>query len=388
MKLKRLREDFVVHEVSDFPLGSGPFAVYRLDKSGIGTPEAIAEILKVWSLPRRAVGYGGLKDRHATTTQTITLFKGPQRSLEQRGFLLEYLGQAAREFHAKDIRANRFDIVLRELDDRAAAQIDALLPAVAAGVPNYFDDQRFGSLGESGQFVAQPWCLGDYERALYLAIAEANVHDRPREREQKSLLRELWGQWVECKERLDRSHRRSIVTYLVDHPTDFRRALALLRSDLRSIMMAAFQSHLWNEIVSQWLQENLPAGTWITKPGAAGALTFWTEVTPRVTQTLAELEIPLPSARQRAWPAGIEPILDRVLQPFGMQRHEIRVKYPRDTFFSKGSRRVLLKPEALAGQFGPDELAPGRQKLSLSFTLPRGAYATMLIKCLSTNATR
>jgi tRNA pseudouridine13 synthase len=385
MKLKRLREDFVVHDVSNFPLGSGSFAVYRLDKSGIGTPEAIAEILKVWNLPRRAVGYGGLKDRHATTTQTITLFKGPQRSLEQRGFLLEYLGQAPREFHAKDIVANRFEIALRDLQSDAADRMESLLPAVAAGVPNYFDDQRFGSLGESGQFIAHPWCLGDYERALYLAIAEANVHDRPREREQKSLLRELWGRWDECKQRLDRSHRRSIVTYLVDHPTDFRRALALLRSDLRSIAMAAFQSYLWNEVVSQWLQQNLPAGTWYTRPGAAGLLTFWSEVSPETSARLVDLEIPLPSARQRHWPEGIEPLLERVLEPLGMQRAQIRVKYPRDTFFSKGSRRVLLKPEELTWQRGEDELAPGRHKLMLKFTLPRGAYATMVVKCLLPN---
>lgn len=383
MKLKRLREDFVVREVSDFPLGSGPFAVYRLDKSGIGTPEAVAEILKVWNLPRRAVGYGGLKDRHATTTQTITLFKGPQRSLEQRGFLLEYLGQAPREFHAKDIIANRFEITLRDLQDSAASRLESLLPAVGAGVPNYFDDQRFGSLGESGQFIAQPWCLGDYERALYLAIAEANVHDRPREREQKSLLRKFWGDWIECKQRLDRSHRRSIVTYLVDHPSDFRRALALLRSDLRSIALAAFQSYLWNEVVSQWLQLNLPPGTWITRPGAAGQLTFWSEVSPAVSERLADLEIPLPSARQRHWPQDIEPLLTRILEPLGMQPHQIRVKYPRDTFFSKGSRRVLLRPEGLTWQRDADELAAGRHKMVLQFTLPRGAYATMVIKCLT-----
>ena len=383
MKLKRLREDFVVHEVSDFPLGNGNFAVYRLDKSGIGTPEAIAEILKVWNIPRRAVGYGGLKDRHATTTQTITLFKGPQRSLEQRGFALQYLGQAGREFHARDILANRFEITLRDLNGDATERMEKLLPAVAAGVPNYFDDQRFGSLGESGQFVAQPWCLGDYERALYLAIAEANVHDRPREREQKALLRQLWGNWTECKLRLDRSHRRSIVTYLVDHPTDFRRALALLRSDLRSLFMAAFQSHLWNEVVTLWLQQNLPAGTWITRPGAAGQLTFWTQVDAATSAALADLEIPLPSARQHQWPAGIEPLLDRVLEPYGMQRHQVRVKFPRDTFFSKGSRRVLLRPQEFSWRFDEDELAAGRQKAVLDFTLPRGAYATMIVKCLT-----
>ncbi len=128
MKLKRLREDFVVHEISDFPTTGGSFAVYRLDKSGIGTPEAIAEILKVWNLPRRCVGYGGLKDRHATTTQTITLFKGPQRDIEQRGFTLTYLGQAPREFHAKDIQGNRFEVTLRELTEPQAQESLALLP--------------------------------------------------------------------------------------------------------------------------------------------------------------------------------------------------------------------------------------------------------------------
>ncbi len=302
MKLKRLREDFVVHELSDFPTTGGSFAVYRLDKAGIGTPEAIAEILKVWNLPRRSVGYGGLKDRHATTSQTITLFKGPQRDMQQRGFELTYVGQAAREFHAKDIQANAFKIILRDLTQAQADHGLGLLSAIASGVPNYFDDQRFGSLGESGQFVAQPWCMGDYERALYLAIAEANPHDRPREREQKELLRQLWGQWLECKAKLDRSHRRSIVTYLCDHPTDFKRALALLRSDLRSIYMAAFQSYLWNEIVSRWLQRNLPAGTWYTRQAAAGELTFWSEPHAEILQRVSSLEIPLPSARCHEWP--------------------------------------------------------------------------------------
>jgi tRNA pseudouridine13 synthase len=258
-----------------------------------------------------------------------------------------------------------------------------LLPAIAAGVPNYFDDQRFGSLGESGQFVAQPWCMGDYERALYLAIAEANPHDRPREREQKEILRQHWHEWLTCKAKLDRSHRRSIVTYLCDHPTDFKRALALLRSDLRSIYMAAFQSHLWNEIVSRWLQKNLPEGSWYTRRGAAGELTFWSEPKAEILGHVERLSIPLPSARCHQWPDGIEELLNEVLSQWQMDRHQVRVKYPRDTFFSKGDRDVLLKPIGLAGEIADDEITRGRFKLQLEFTLPRGAYATMIVRSLT-----
>ena len=58
---------------------------------------------------------------------------------------------------------------------RASSEISALL---GDGLPNYFDDQRFGSVGYSGQFIGHAWLIGDHERALELALAEANPFDR------------------------------------------------------------------------------------------------------------------------------------------------------------------------------------------------------------------
>ncbi|MFO1063878.1 MAG: tRNA pseudouridine(13) synthase TruD [Pirellulales bacterium] len=384
MKLKRLREDFVVDEISDFRIDGGPFAVYRLEKSGIGTPEAISEILKVWNIPRRAVGYGGLKDRHAVTSQHISLFRGPQRNMEQRGFRLTFLGQAKREFHAKDILANRFRITLRSLTDAQSQQMLAMLSTLRQGVPNYFDDQRFGSLGESGQFVAEPWCRTDYERALFLAMAEPNPHDRPREREQKDILRRFWGDWNKCKDLLDRSHRRSIVTYLVDHPTDFKRAVALIRIDLRSLYVAAFQSHLWNELACKWWRKFLPPEHLEAVQGRAGELLFFRNLPEGALTSWQDAELPLPSARQHTWPDGALELLNESLSKFEMDYKQIRLKYPRDTFFSKGSRSLLVRPEDLQGNVAADELSPGGlKKLELSFSLARGSYATMVVKVLS-----
>ena len=61
----------------------------------------------------------------------------------------------------------------------------------------------------------------------------------------------------------------------------------------------------------------------------------------------------------------------------------MRMKHLREPFFAKGERAVLALPEELHGQAEVDELHRGRRKLRLSFTLPRGAYATMLIKRLA-----
>ncbi len=383
LKIKRLREDFVVNEVSNFEISSGQFAVYRLDKEGIGTPEAINEILRSWNLPRHAIAYGGLRDRHAVTSQTITIHRGPKQALNQRSFTLAYIGQAPREFRAADIAANQFTIALRNLQPDQAERMLASLPVAATGVPNYFDDQRFGSLGESRQFVAHPWCLGDYERTLFLAIAEANVHDAPREREQKALLRNFWGNWKTCKDKLDRSHRRSIVTYLLDHPTDFRRAVALLRIDLRSLYVAAFQSQLWNELVGRLWQLELGNDTVMQLEGAGGPLVFPKLYHSETAAKFRDMSVPLPSARQHQWPGQTLTLLEQVLERYGMQPNQIRLKFPRDTFFSKGQRRVLLVPINLVGKVSQDELeTQDRCKLSIEFSLERGCYATMLLKWL------
>ena len=124
MKLKSLPDDFRVEEVTGVRPSRGPFALYRLNKRGIGTPEAVSAILQDWNLPRRALSYGGLKDRHAVTTQYLTIHNGPNKSHEDRSYRLEYLGQCPHEYHAQDIQANRFEICLRNLlqEEHAAIQ--------------------------------------------------------------------------------------------------------------------------------------------------------------------------------------------------------------------------------------------------------------------------
>jgi tRNA pseudouridine13 synthase len=53
-------------------------------------------------------------------------------------------------------------------------------------------------------------------------------------------------------------------------------------------------------------------------------------------------------------------------------------------FFKAYPRKAVVTPEHLkASSPEPDDLYPGRKKLVLSFFLPPGSYATMLIKRLS-----
>jgi tRNA pseudouridine13 synthase len=161
VKLKRLPEDFLVDELSQVTPAAGEFALYRLTKQSIGTPEVINSVVDRWKIPRRRISYGGLKDKHALTTQFVTVHHGPRKPLAQKLFELEYLGQVSRAFTAEDIDGNRFTITLRDMTVEEVEQAKVAAEDVRRdGFPNYFDDQRFGSLGFSGEAVVS-WQLGE-----------------------------------------------------------------------------------------------------------------------------------------------------------------------------------------------------------------------------------
>lgn len=383
MKLKSLPEDFQVEEVTDLTSSSGPFALYRLSKEHIGTLEAVQAIAEAWNVEEQQIGFGGLKDKHAKTTQFVTIRNGPAGDLLQRSFNLQYLGQAPRAFSSQDIRCNRFQITLRGVDPaHRPAVIAAMERCRETGVPNYFDDQRFGSLGQSGQFCAEPWCRGDYERALWLAVADFNEHDRPREREQKAILKEHWGDWALLSHKLDRSHRRQIAEVLLRNPKDFRVALTVIRHDLRSLYLAAFQSYLWNELLAKLIESMSPTSDVFKMEGAAGNLVFPKSAESTVWAQLMDYKIPLPSARVLEWKSPIDQLLQEILKPMSLTAKQLRVKYPRDTFFSKGERSALMQLQKFQWEWSSDPTS-SLSNLQLRFELERGCYATILVRWLN-----
>jgi tRNA pseudouridine13 synthase len=381
MKLKRITEDFQVEEQIDLQPNGGPFALYRLTKQSLGTPEAIDAILRRWNLARDRVAYAGLKDKHALTRQYVTIQNGPRRSLSQTNLELEYLGQSDQPIHPRDIKGNRFVVVIRDLDAVEAAGATKSLALMSRdGLPNYFDNQRFGSLGQSGEFIARPWCLGDYERTLWLALADPNVHDRPDEHGQKQILRDHWGDWPRCKALLAPSPRRNIVMHLANHSGDFRRAIALMRQDLRSIWLAAFQSQLWNQVLAAFLRQACRPEQLLDRPIGRRDLPFFTQLDDAQRRQLFAVSLPLPSARLHLEEGALKTIYDTVLAAEGLELRQIRVKYPRDSFFSKGERAALFQPAELEHAVAADEIYPDQRKLMLQFILPRGSYATILVK--------
>jgi tRNA pseudouridine13 synthase len=386
MKLKQQPEDFRVEEVTAVaPAERGEFALYRLDKIGWTTPDALSEVCRRWKFDWRAVSHGGLKDRHAVTSQHVTIRKGPNRNLSLDRITLSYLGRCDAPFTSAAISANRFAVTLRGLSDSALSLTLAALEQVSVvGVPNYFDDQRFGSVGGEGEFIGKEMVFGRFERALWLALAAPYEFDRADAKREKAILRDNWGKWAECRRKLPPGDARRTVEYLVARATDFRGAIARLRPELQGLYLAAYQSHVWNTILAEWLRRNVPPADLGAVELKLGRVPVPIRVPEGVRPAWEILSLPLPSARLKPDPdAAWAVIVDDVLRAEGLTLREMQVKGMHKPFFSKGDRAACVRPASLSHDAATDELNAGGKKLTLRFELPRGSYATMVVKCVT-----
>jgi tRNA pseudouridine13 synthase len=235
--------------------------------------------------------------------------------------------------------------------------------------------------GEGGEFIARLLVRGRFEEALRLALTEPYEFDRAEQKQEKRLLIAHWGEWGRLLEQLPRGHARSLVDYLRAHPADFRGAAIRLRPELRGLYLSAYQSHLWNRMLAHWLRAHCPADRLRPVHLRLGEVPFPEGLDAPLNEELAALQLPLPSARLKleAGDPRAEAI-NAVLGEEGLALHDMQVRGVRELFFSRGERAALCRPRQLTFQAAPDERRPGRHKLLLHFELPRGSYATLLVK--------
>jgi tRNA pseudouridine13 synthase len=225
--------------------------------------------------------------------------------------------------------------------------------------------------------------LGRFEEALRLALTAGYEHDRAAQKKEKAVLRDHWGSWEACKDHLPRSHARSLVDYLVHHPTDFRGALARLRPELRGLYLSAYQSHLWNRVLALWLRQHCPPEQMLSVSLQLGSVPMHRGLDPAVLELLRELTLPLPSARLRMDPSDPRlALVQAILTEEGLELKQMQIKGIRELFFSKGERLALCRPRELKTETADDERHPGQQAMTLSFDLPRGCYGTLIVKRL------
>jgi len=188
MKIKQKDEDFGVNETYDLEklklkennskTGELRFYYFILTKTNYTVNSAIEQICRTFKIQIRDVHFAGTKDRHAVTTQLISLrrlrktweddvlyFNSKYPELN-----LEFLGKFPSRLNLGDNIGNEFKVVVRDVTDFEIKKArDKMKEIKIDGVPNYFDSQRFG-YALNNHIVGKYLIKGEFKEAFFEII--------------------------------------------------------------------------------------------------------------------------------------------------------------------------------------------------------------------------
>ncbi len=317
-------DTFFVEEVPAYvPCGEGTHTYLWIEKRGLTTPEAVKRIARELRVPDRDVGYAGMKDRHATTRQWISVpGVDPAAALALEIADLQVLearrhGNKLRTGH---LRGNRFEVVLTDVSPAEAPEIEAQLRRWAAGgIPNYYGDQRFGAAGDN------------------VAIGLEILRGVRRER-------------------------------------DARR---------RRFLLSAVQSAVFNRTLDLRAQggglSRVRGGDVLQKTSSGGVFVSDDQERDQLRVDAGEVVPtgPMPGSRAPEPPEGSEAwaLESEAFRVVGVGRDELAA-HGREL---PGTRRPVLVPVTVDG---PSVVPEPDDRLRLRFALPAGSYATVLLQAL------
>ncbi len=377
-QIKCIPEDFVVREIMDVRSVSGAqerniakkwkslqgrFIYFCLQKRNFSTPEALEMIARAAGVRVKDIGCAGNKDKRAVTIQYCSApahIEKRLRTLRSENIAVTVLGFAGKPISLGDHRANAFEIIVRNLTKKeAACAAEKIKNKKKSAIPNYFDEQRFSK--------------GNVKAGL-------------------ALLHRNFGH--AC--RLIGKTRAEVIGRLAEKRNDFIGALRIVPKRILLLYLHSVQSFLFNEIAAQYLKTSGMKLSGMKCTGvrySLGKLVFPVAVEKCVKRGMKKgmvkgmlkcvEKIPLVGFGTEIRDKEIEKITLQLLRKHNLQLHDFIIR-PIPVLSSEGDERMLFfVPEKLTiGESVKDELHPGKWKVNIGFTLPKGSYATIVVKWL------
>ncbi len=403
--LKVSAEDFVVEEVSSprEPDPQGRYTVATLRVREWETNRLVRQLAKSLHISRRRIGFAGTKDKRAVTTQLFTFEGVPPETLRALRIKdIEVLDAfpSARPLEIGDLVGNRFRILVRALrvaDPEAqhlAGETASQLRAFG-GFPNFFGVQRFGSVRPVTHLVGQHIVRGEFREAVETYVANPIPGEDPESFEVRATLEET-GDVKGALHTYPRNYtfEKALLNHLAAHPNDYVGALRVLPMNLLIMFVHAYQSFLFNRILSERMRRRLPIHEPVEGDLVLPADRRGLPDRDRIVEVSAD-NLARVAERCRAGKAWVSAVLYGSESGFAggvmgeIERSVIAHENVRPEDFvvpdiprisSRGTRREVLAPIRSLDVQVLDEC------LLMSVELTRGAYATCLLREFMKNA--
>ncbi len=352
-----------------------PFLHLALEKFNLDTNEAIRRLCRILRFSKKRVGYAGLKDRRAITSQRISIWQPYLPSLAS--FKSRYVALHSAEWSQDrveigSLQGNFFEITIRNIcleKQELEKVVSECFAEMSLGIANYFGEQRFGGSRRVTHLVGREFIKGNMEKAVMLYL----VHPSNEEQE-IAVARKNLAESRDFKKALKEfpkkfRYERIILHHLVKYPRDFVGAFQKLPKHLSYLFTHAYQSYLFNLVISERLSRGLGL-----KPVEGDFLSDGIPLGPLFG---FDLELAKGLAGE---------IEKKILADENLTLEYFRVKsYPE--LSCKGARKkISVIPQDLKiVSVSEDELNKGKLKLKISFSLEKGNYATVVLRELMKN---
>jgi len=395
-KLRRSPEDFEVDEISVRPAedASGKFVIARVWHRNWEANRLVRRLGSNLRVGRSSVGFAGTKDGRSVATQLMS-FNAPieaVKGLEIPDVKVLDAYTSNRSISIGDLIGNRFSVVVNEVD--TDLDVRGVCGAVRerlegiGGFPNYFGVQRFGSVRPITHLLGKDLSRGDPEGAVmrYIANPMCNGSEGDDARSALQQSRDFEKALAEFPSRF--TFERVMISHLVENPGDYIGALRRLPRNLLMMFVHAYQSYMFNRILSERLRRGLPIREPIvgdlvlplTKSGVPDhdrTIEVTSENIAKVSRTAREGKAfvsGLLFGTQSEFADGEMGEIERkAIDSEGVSREDFQVVGLREAS-SKGTRRELLATmKGLAIEFDD-------QAVTFRFTLNKGCYATCLLR--------
>lgn len=180
--IRVLPEDFIVEETLAFePSTNGEHVFLQIQKTGENTEFIARQLARFANVRQRDIGYAGLKDRHAVTTQWFSVWLPKKDEPNWQDFSTPTIKMLQVIRHAKKLKRgvlanNRFEITVKNWQGDETRTLEQLTTIKNHGVPNYYGSQRFGHEGRNimkavAMFAGEK--VEREQRSLYLSATRS-----------------------------------------------------------------------------------------------------------------------------------------------------------------------------------------------------------------------
>ena len=415
-RLKRRYEDFLVEEIAsdgtvirfkdwqERPIRESAIAgerdryvIFAVQKMGISTMDVSNILASSLKLPRNLVSYAGLKDKRAITVQQMSASSqaaGELTKLELSQIDLRDFRYARHPLQIGDLWGNRFTIILRDLEVDSGTAIQTVKAVQGTPLLNYFGVQRFGLPRPNTHLAGKSLIKHDFEKTVRIMLCTESVFESE---ELKQVRLKLTEDLAPTEDMIhafprDLNYERTVLTELIKHPGEFERALHRVPPRVLTLMVHAYQSYLFNRLLSQRakaeisLVRPIPGDFMIELDTAHSGRDSWLFVTERSLDERTKqvedgkygLALPVPGYATRLPPTPQTDSLRALMKEEDITLQDFRNPSARSLDSPGGLHLAAILIDDL-------DVSSVDEGLRVVFSLRKGSYATVVLREIMKN---